>query len=189
MKSRVLLAFLLLVLAGILGPDTLPRPHTPPTLSWSVIDPRTGVEDPAVTAGGRARVPDGELRVIARARALQGIDRLEISGVGGFRCRSRSGELAPYDVVLPLPTVRAELYEFDGGRQTSAAAALPALRFHGLSCGRHRLPRRAQAEELFVDSGSALLRVTLEDRHGELSTEQLVLTLDPRNPPALETSP
>lgn len=190
MKSRVLLAFLLLVLAGILGPDTLPRPHTPPTLSWALVDPRTGVEDLAASAGGRARAPRGELRIIARARASGGIGRLEISGVGSFRCRARSGERAPYEIVLPLQTVAAELDPLDGDL-TRAAAVLPALRFHGLPCGRHRLPGRSQPEELFVDSGSALLRATLEDRRGQLSSAQLTLTLDPSsdNPHGLETPP
>lgn len=188
MKSRVLLAFLLLVLAGILGPDTLPRPHRPPTLSWALVDPRTGVENPAAIAGGPVRVA-GDLRIIARAHARGGIQRLEISGIGSFRCRTASGRLAPYEVVLPLQTVEAGLYELDGRRQTSASAMLPALRFQGMDCGRHRLPGVAVAEPLVVASGSALLTVTLEDRQGRRNSQRLTLTLDADDVPELETQP
>lgn len=149
MKSQLLLAFLLFVLAGILGVDRRPAEATAALIvDWAfgrgITDARELMPTPALRLPHDA-LPRLELR-LADGRPLQA----PLHGVGTFRCRSRAGVPAPYEIVVPLEAVDGRL------RRVQDA---PAERRHPsrLSCGLHVLPGHLQAQELFAERGSAVL--------------------------------
>jgi hypothetical protein len=176
MKSRILLAFLLFVLAGILGPGVGDLGRRSPALSWVVADIESGhAQHYADSQLQLSRPADLPLRIYAQLQGGPADAQIVLSGVGVFRCRARDGTVAPHDLVVPLDT-GAEAYDVSA----PTARPLPELQLRAISCGRHRLPGRDAAEELFPDRGTAVLRAWLDTPDGARGAATLTLTLDVR---------